>query len=45
MEKDTKHINLILRRRLWQQVKIKSAIENKTITKWLTELLEKELKK
>ena len=45
MNKDIQLVNIRLNRKLWQKVKVKSAMENKTITQWLTDLLEKELTK
>jgi predicted HicB family RNase H-like nuclease len=34
-------INLNLNQTLWRKVKAQSALEGKSITQWLTELLEK----
>jgi hypothetical protein len=45
MDKETQLVNIRLKRKLWQKVKIKSAIDGKTITQWLTDLLERELVK
>jgi predicted DNA binding CopG/RHH family protein len=43
MEKDTQLINVRVKRKLWHKVKIKVVLEGKTITQWLTEILEKEV--
>ncbi len=36
-------VNIRLDRGLWHKVKVQSAIEGKTITDWLTEVLEKKV--
>ena len=43
MEKDIQLVNIRLNRKLWHKVKVSAVSENKTITQWLTELLEKEV--
>ena len=38
-----KNINIRMDSKLWHKVKVKAVTENKTITQWLTELLEREV--
>jgi len=44
MSNKAKHVNLNMPEELWRKVKSKSALQGKTITQWLIELLEKEVK-
>lgn len=43
MDKDTQLINVRLKRKLWHEVKKRAVNQDKTITQWLTEVLEKEV--
>lgn len=41
--KDIQLVSLKIKRELWHKVKVRAVSENKTITQWLAELLEKEV--